>query len=73
MLAKKLKLTPAMKPRLITKKLMELTLTLKMKKSASQLKTMKSSRGAHRWDRGHGIIYTRELLTPKTGVIKKYK
>jgi hypothetical protein len=54
-----------MKPRLITKKQMELTLTLKMKKSASHPKTMKSSRGAHRRDRGLRIEYTRELLTPK--------
>ena len=47
-------------------------LTPKMKKSASQLKKMKSSRGAHRRDKGLRIEYTRELLTPKRRFIDEF-
>jgi hypothetical protein len=45
-LAKNLKLTPAMKPRLMTKKLMELSLTLKiLKKMRKKMKTVKAREG----------------------------
>ena len=70
-LAKKLKLAPATKPRLMTKTLMEPPLTPKMKKSASQPKTIKSSRAARRRDRGHEHRIYPGTFNPETPATRK--
>jgi hypothetical protein len=67
-LAKKLKLTLAMKPRLMTKKMMKPYLMMKKVKKMMKTAMSENSRGPYRWCRGYEVRIYPGTFNAKTPI-----